>query len=365
MADPAPPTDYSGRWKTQWRDSSGKQRWKSFGGVAKVTRAAANRAYRLWLANEYHANPAVADPSRILTVGQLCDRYHAHAINYYVDAKGSQTREAVNIEHAIRHLRDAHEGMSAYEVGLTELRGVRDIMEVTLSRSVINQRVNKIRAMYRWAAENELIPDGEWMKLKHLQPLRAGRSTARETEPVMPVPQAHIDSVLAVCGDLTATLIRLQLLTAMRPGEAVAMYGPDIDTSGDVWWYKPGSHKNTWRGHDREVPLGPQAQALLTLKAGYLFPPEPTDRRLETRPHLSVNNYYQRVRRACVRVFGKDGDANYWGPGRLRHNALTAIRREAGLEAAQVFAGHAKADTTQVYAERNRQAAALAARKIG
>ena len=42
-----------------------------------------------------------------------------------------------------------------------------------------------------------------------------------------------------------------------------------------------------------------------------------------------------------------------WAPNQPRHAAGTEIRKEYGLEAAQVILGHAKADVTQVYAEAN------------
>lgn len=44
-------------------------------------------------------------------------------------------------------------------------------------------------------------------------------------------------------------------------------------------------------------------------------------------------------------------------PHRLRHNAATRIRKEHGLEAAQVIFGHARADVTQLYAEIDTQRA--------
>ncbi len=37
----------------------------------------------------------------------------------------------------------------------------------------------------------------------------------------------------------------------------------------------------------------------------------------------------------------------------MRHSAATAIRARFGLEAAQVVLGHAKADTTEIYAEKD------------
>ena len=60
-----------------------------------------------------------------------------------------------------------------------------------------------------------------------------------------------------------SAMIRLQLLTGMRPGETLCMMPRDIDHSGDIWIYEPEKHKNRWRGHRRLIPLGPQAQELI------------------------------------------------------------------------------------------------------
>jgi integrase len=54
-----------------------------------------------------------------------------------------------------------------------------------------------------------------------------------------------------------------------------------------------------------------------------------------------------------------------WTPNQLRHTAGTEIRRVGGLEAAQVVLGHAKADVTQIYAERDVNLAMDVMRKIG
>jgi len=57
--------------------------------------------------------------------------------------------------------------------------------------------------------------------------------------------------------------------------------------------------------------------------------------------------------------------AHHWHPHQLRHNYATNVRREFGLEAAQVLLGHTKADVTQIYAERDMTRAATVAAKIG
>jgi integrase len=57
-----------------------------------------------------------------------------------------------------------------------------------------------------------------------------------------------------------AAMVRLQ----MRSGEVVAMRAGDIDRSGPVWLYRPAGHKMAYRDRGRVIPLGPQAQLVLT-----------------------------------------------------------------------------------------------------
>ncbi|PHQ34324.1 tyrosine-type recombinase/integrase [Rhodopirellula bahusiensis] len=54
-----------------------------------------------------------------------------------------------------------------------------------------------------------------------------------------------------------------------------------------------------------------------------------------------------------------------WHPNQLRHTRGTEIRKQFGIEAAQVILGHAAADVTQVYAERDAEKGREVARKIG
>jgi site-specific recombinase XerC len=68
------------------------------------------------------------------------------------------------------------------------------------------------------------------------------------------------------------------------------------------------------------------------------------------------------AQRAEVKAWRK---AHRWHPNQLRHSFATRVRKEHGLEAAQVLLGHSRADVTQVYAERNQQLAATVAAKIG
>ena len=77
---------------------------------------------------------------------------------------------------------------------------------------------------------------------------------------------------------------------------------------------------------------------------------------LQTRQKTGVRSY--------GRAAEKGGEAR-WSPHRLRHTFATEVRKSFGLEAVQVCLGHSKADTTQIYPERDFAKAAAVARQIG
>jgi site-specific recombinase XerC len=54
-----------------------------------------------------------------------------------------------------------------------------------------------------------------------------------------------------------------------------------------------------------------------------------------------------------------------WHPNQLRHSRATEIRHSHGIEAAQVVLGHARADVTEVYAEKNLELAKRIAQQSG
>jgi integrase len=73
----------------------------------------------------------------------------------------------------------------------------------------------------------------------------------------------------------------------------------------------------------------------------------------------SAKSYSKAVHKACVRA-GVD-----WHAHQLRHSHATEVRKRYGLEAAQVALGHAQANVTEVYAERDLTLAVRVAREIG
>jgi integrase len=77
-------------------------------------------------------------------------------------------------------------------------------------------------------------------------------------------------------------------------------------------------------------------------------------------PVYNADSYGTAVARACDRA-----GVRRWHPSQLRHLFATEVRRRHGLDAAQVVLGHARADVTQVYAERDLALAARVALEMG
>jgi integrase len=83
-----------------------------------------------------------------------------------------------------------------------------------------------------------------------------------------------------------------------------------------------------------------------------------------TRRHFRAiytkGSYATAIERGCIRA-----GINVFRPNQIRHGFATKVRAEFGLEASQVLLGHARADVTQIYAERDLSKAVEVAKKIG
>jgi hypothetical protein len=79
-------------------------------------------------------------------------------------------------------------------------------------------------------------------------------------------------------------MVQVMRYSNCRAEDAVSLRGCDLRTAGDVWEYRPASHKHQWREEDapthrRVVHLGPRCQGILRpfLKddpQAYLFSPQ-------------------------------------------------------------------------------------------
>lgn len=341
-----------------------------------------------WLAG-HRTQPTETSPTVDFTVNELLLAYLRFAKGYFVK-DGQLTSEYACIKAAVRPLAALYGDLPAADFSPLKLKSVRHkLIAADLCRGVINGHISRIKRVFRWAVENELVPPSVYHGLQAVRGLAKGRCSARETEPVKPVPDAHVDAIKAFVSPQVWVMIELQRLTGMRPGEARTLRGRHLDTTGALWEYRPAGHKTEHHGHERLVLLGPRAQAVVRpfLKAdlnAFLFSPREaesarnaarrqgrkspmTPSQRKRRPKgRTIHEFYTKdayiraIRRACEKA-----GVPHWQPNQLRHNSGTRVRKEYGLEAAQVWLGHAKADVTQIYAERNLKLARQLAAKFG
>ncbi len=82
-----------------------------------------------------------------------------------------------------------------------------------LIRGVINQRIGRIVRVFRWGVSEEVVPETVYRALGTVSGLERGRCNVRETEPVKPVHEAHVEAILPYVLPPVAAIIRLQQLT--------------------------------------------------------------------------------------------------------------------------------------------------------
>ncbi len=90
-------------------------------------------------------------------------------------------------------------------------------------------------------------------------------------------------------------------------------------------------------------------------------PPEP----LAQRERETEKQYLARLAESEQIQLAKWQSEQRWAPNQLRRAAATEMRKKFGLDAAQVILGHAAADVTQVYAERDAEKAREVVRQMG
>ncbi|MFI5378365.1 MAG: tyrosine-type recombinase/integrase [Tepidisphaerales bacterium] len=306
------------------------------------------------------------------------------------------------------------------------------MIDADLCRTNINHRIGRIKRVFKWGTENELVPPEVFHGLQAVSGLKAGRSDARESVPVRPVPDERVAEVLPLVSRHVAAMIRLQQLAGIRSGEVVILRGIDIDMSGKLWVYRPPRHKTRYLGHDRIVFFGPRAQEMLKQffkpdVNAYLFSPVDAETERQAKRHqqrktplncgnspgtnvqqkprkkprgrYGVGSYARAIKYACERLYPlperfqrrrlENGNletgkawrarltpaekaeikawrkAHSWHPHQLRHNVATNVRRDYGLEPAQIILGHKTLSVTQVYAEKNIEAAMKVMSEVG
>jgi integrase len=349
-----------------------------------------------WLAAGRTSVPRRGKTPADFSVTELVDQYQAFADGYYIK-NGKPTKEVTTIAYALGHVLPLYRHTPAARFGPLALKTVRrEMIAAKLCRSEVNRRVRIIIRAFKWAVENELIPPEVHQALAAVAGLRQGRSEAPEAPPVKPVAVELVKATLPHVSRQIKAMILMQYWTGMRPGEVCAMRTCDVNQTGDVWTYRPESHKTEHHGKARSIFIGPKAIAVLRPwlrpdePKAYLFSPkQATAERLAKRregratplypSHVThmVKKRKKKSRRSPGECYSADsyrkaieyatqkGELESWHPNQLRHLAATRLRRKLGLDAARTVLGHSSPRVTEIYAEKDMAGARKAMSRLG
>ncbi|VTS04862.1 tyrosine-type recombinase/integrase [Tuwongella immobilis] len=325
------------------------------------------------------------------TINEIIVAFFKHGESYYRHADQTPTGELENFRYGLRDLHEKHGHRGVSEFTIEDLRNLRaDLIERRLARTTINANIRRIRTVFRWAASEGLIDAEIPARLAVLQNLKANRSSAKETMGICGVQDEQIEAILPHLTPTLRSMVLVQRLTGMRPGELVNLRVEEIERSQEIWQYRPSKHKTSHRGSERIVLIGPKAQAILgpllsRSESGFIFQvaeslkqhrnkrreqaktkylysksKEYNSTRQPVSKPYSRQNYSQAIARAC-----KKAGIPVWSANRLRHTFATEGRKIAGIEAVRQALGHTTTATTEIYAKSPIDAAIELAKLIG
>jgi integrase len=304
-----------------------------------------NETVGRWVANGRKIQEVVSGSP---TIGFVLDKYFDHATIYY-RKRGRSTSEIRHIRTVSSRFRRLYGSEIASEYTPSRHKTLRQSwVQSGLSRVTVNRYARTVLRILSWAVENEYLDGTVVHSIREVAPLPKGRSEARETDPIGPAPEESFRAIVESGHRILADLIRVQLYTGARPGEVCEMRLQEIDRSGEIWIYRPTSHKTEHRGKSREIAIGPRSQEILAARVArcrkdtdYLFHP-----RSNPGSPYRERSYHETLRYQCLKL-----GVPHFHPNQIRHSALTAIRRRFGLEGGRVVGGHSDAMTTSVYAQ--------------
>ena len=364
------------------KHSSGRARVRIDGKVhylpgpygSEESRDAYGKLLAQWLEDQQQTSRA---PTVRLTLNKLSVVYLQHCRQHYRKG-GVETSEVNGNRIALRHVSKVCGKTPVADLTPRLFKSVRQSMiDAGYVRTSINRHMGRIRRMLKWGVAEGLVPLNVYLAAGTLAGLQADRCDAVESEPVKPVPAASVDAVLQHVSRPVRGIIEFMRATGARPSEAMTIRGCDVNMTGPVWEYTPQTHKTVHHGKRRIVMIGPAGQRLLReyLKpetTAYLFDPRDAVADLVRRQYrkgakvrscgerYTLNSLAAAIRRACIKA-----EVPLWSANQLRHLFGTLARRAGGIEAARVVLGHASAAVSEIYAERDLDAARQIVAKIG
>lgn len=351
------------------------------------------------------ADKNIPRPKTFLSVFDLIEKYLDWAKIYYFRGNGRHGGEYSNLRDSLKILAEKFEETLVENFGPLALKEVQSAMIASgLCRSTINDRVDRIKRMFKWGVANELLRPEIYQALATVDGIRKGKSAAKEPLPIAPVDLADVDALLPYLTPVQTDMVTIHKLTGMRSDNLCALRLADVDRAGEIWLYRPTQHKGTHLDKSLVIPFGPKCQAILQKylerpAESFLFSPRESEtqrreaqrkarktplttsqaiRQPKTNPKPKgrkgiryTPGSYRRMIWYAIEKANVDREKEklppipHWHPHQLRHTVGTEVSNRYGVESARVFLGHEHVKVTEIYAERDLDLARQIAREMG
>jgi hypothetical protein len=166
-----------------------------------------------------------------VTIAEVMVRYVAFAKNYYIKDNRA-TSQVLLIKRALKVVLERFGSLEAREFGPRALKACRaEYVRLGWCRSEVNRAARLIVQFFKWATSEELVPGSVWESLRSVHGLRSGRTEAPDHEPVGPVPEAHVETILPHLLRAPAAMVRIQMLAGQPFTGSNTLYSSCVEST--------------------------------------------------------------------------------------------------------------------------------------
>lgn len=344
----------------------------------------------------YDAIEQIANPSHIITIGELLGKYLAYVKKTTNHIKSNDEHPDTHYTRRVQKFLKPYCSWPVSDFGPDELLDVQKALieyeyvqgktKKRYTRGGVNSAIRWICRIWKWGMGRQFITAEQVQGLEEIKALRMGDTESPDNPKRSRVTEVDFQKVVNAVSSVVGDMLKLIWQTAMRPYEVCDMRPYDILCDDpDCWLYIPGrdqtpvgKHKTTRFERVKVIPLTQTCQEILISRIKdfdskeYIFSPKAAMQEFfesksakrktplsygnrpgtnkKTHPMIKASEKYDHhaLRNACKRGCLRAG-VEIFVPYDLRRTKATGTRSILGKEAAKVLLGHTNTDTTDIY----------------
>ena len=291
--------------------------------------------------------------NNVITVASVAERFRSEQKRKVSESK------RYHLDAAIKILVELFPDRPALEFDSLQMNRLRsELIDRGYSRKYANDILVIIKRCFKWAMQRDYITTDQHVKIQSIDSVSPSEAPTKIVEPAN---DDDVNATLPLLSKDFQDTVAILRATGCRPGEVRKMLVGEIDR--DNWMFKPTKHKMSHKGKARYVPIPSSVREILLPRLlrpadAFVFGADGGDRPYEKRSlGRAIDHAIKRINKERAETREKEKikleqlpDVAHWFPYMLRHARATEVRETYGVEVAQVLLGHARIDTTEIYA---------------